>query len=104
MTSKPLGQIFKSMGLISEFDVQEALQVQKDKGGAIGKILMDQGQINEQQLSQGLGIQSGMEVVDLDGTQIPAEVIAIVPTADRQKATVRVRIGFLERDERVLRH
>ena len=32
--------------------------------------------------------------------QIPAEVIAIVPTADRQKATVRVRIGFLERDER----
>lgn len=34
---------------------------------------------------------------------IPAEVIAIVPTADRQKATVRVRIGFRERDERVLR-
>lgn len=35
--------------------------------------------------------------------RIPAEVIAIVPTADRQKATVRVRIGFLERDGRVLR-
>ena len=34
---------------------------------------------------------------------IPAEVIAIVPTADRQKATVKVRIGFHERDERVLR-
>ena len=34
---------------------------------------------------------------------IPAEVIAIVPTADRQKATVRVRIGFIEQDERVLR-
>ncbi len=35
--------------------------------------------------------------------QIPADVIAIVPTADRQKATVRVRIGFRERDERVFR-
>jgi RND family efflux transporter MFP subunit len=35
--------------------------------------------------------------------QIPAEVLAIVPTADRQKATVRVRIGFLERDRRILR-
>lgn len=35
--------------------------------------------------------------------RIPAEVIAIIPTADRQKATVKVRIGFLERDERVLR-
>jgi RND family efflux transporter MFP subunit len=35
--------------------------------------------------------------------RIPSEVIAIVPTADRQKATVRVRIGFLQRDERILR-
>ena len=35
--------------------------------------------------------------------RIPAEVIAIVPTADRQRATVKVRIRFLERDERVLR-
>lgn len=34
--------------------------------------------------------------------RIPAEVIAIVPTADRQKATVKVRVGFLERDARVL--
>jgi len=34
---------------------------------------------------------------------IPSEVIAIIPTADRQKATVKVRIGFVERDERILR-
>ena len=31
-----------------------------------------------------------------------AQVIAIIPAADRTKATVRVRIGFLQRDERVL--
>jgi RND family efflux transporter MFP subunit len=31
-----------------------------------------------------------------------AEVIAIIPAADRNKATVRVRIGLLERDTRVL--
>jgi RND family efflux transporter MFP subunit len=35
--------------------------------------------------------------------RIPAEVIAIIPTADRQKATVRVRVAFLERDDRILR-
>ena len=34
--------------------------------------------------------------------QIPAEVIAIIPTADRNKATVRVRVGFQERDGRIL--
>lgn len=34
--------------------------------------------------------------------RIPAEVIAIIPTADRSRATVRVRIAILERDERIV--
>jgi RND family efflux transporter MFP subunit len=33
---------------------------------------------------------------------IPARVIAIVPTANREKATVRVRIALLEKDPRIL--
>jgi multidrug efflux pump subunit AcrA (membrane-fusion protein) len=33
---------------------------------------------------------------------IPAKVIAIVPTANREKATVRVRIAFNEKDPRIL--
>ena len=33
---------------------------------------------------------------------IPSHVINIVPTADRQKATVRVRIGFDELEPRIL--
>jgi HlyD family secretion protein len=34
--------------------------------------------------------------------KIPCRVIAIIPTADRQKATVRVRIGFDNLDPRIL--
>ncbi len=34
--------------------------------------------------------------------QIPARVIAIIPTADRDRATVRVRIAFDELDSRIL--
>jgi RND family efflux transporter MFP subunit len=34
--------------------------------------------------------------------QIPADVITMVPTADRQKATVLVRIGFKQLDPRIL--
>jgi HlyD family secretion protein len=34
--------------------------------------------------------------------RIPAHVITAVPTADRQKATVKVRIAFDERDQRIL--
>lgn len=34
--------------------------------------------------------------------RIPAHVITAVPTADRQKATVKVRIAFDQRDQRIL--
>ncbi len=34
--------------------------------------------------------------------KIPCKVIAIIPTADRNKATVKVRIGFNELDKRLL--
>ncbi len=34
--------------------------------------------------------------------KIPAHVITAVPTADRQKATVKVRIAFDQRDQRIL--
>jgi RND family efflux transporter MFP subunit len=33
--------------------------------------------------------------------KIPAKVIAIIPTADRQKATVKVRVGFEKLDPRI---
>jgi HlyD family secretion protein len=44
-------------------------------------------------------------VVTLDSYpewKIPAKVVAIIPTADRQKATVRVRVGFEKLDSRIL--
>ncbi|WP_035612219.1 efflux RND transporter periplasmic adaptor subunit [Haloferula sp. BvORR071] len=34
--------------------------------------------------------------------KIPCKVIAIIPTADRQKATVKVRVGFDQLDPRIL--
>jgi multidrug efflux pump subunit AcrA (membrane-fusion protein) len=33
---------------------------------------------------------------------IPAAVIAIIPTADKSKATVQVRVGFKQKDPRIL--
>ena len=34
--------------------------------------------------------------------EIPASVIAVIPTADRSKATVKVRVGFKQKDPRIL--
>ena len=51
-------------------------------------------------------VQSGQPVeATLDSYpewRIPSKVIAIIPTADRQKATVKVRVGFVKLDPRIL--
>ena len=59
--------------------------------------------VNESYINR---VQAGQDVTAiLDAYldwQIPARVITVVPTADRQKATVLVRIGFKELDPRIL--
>ena len=59
--------------------------------------------VNESYINR---VQSGLKVeATLDAYsdwKIPCHVIAIIPTADRQKATVKVRVGFNQLDERIL--
>ncbi|MBN1442757.1 MAG: Flp pilus assembly complex ATPase component TadA [Planctomycetes bacterium] len=78
MNSKPLGQIFKSMGLVSEYDIQQAIRAQKEKGGAIGQVFLQNGLVTESDLSRALAEQSGMEFVDLDKVEVPPEVTDLV--------------------------
>jgi len=59
--------------------------------------------VNESYINR---VTPGQEVVaTLDAYadwKIPCKVIAIIPTADRQKSTVRVRVGFDQLDPRIL--
>jgi RND family efflux transporter MFP subunit len=59
--------------------------------------------VNESYINR---VEAGQRVVaTLDAYsdwKIPAKVIAIIPTADRQKATVKVRVGFDNLDPRIL--
>lgn len=72
---KPLGQLLKEMELVSEGQIQEALSVQRDKGGALGKILVELGYVTEDEMLLALGAQVGMEVINLDEVEIPHDVI-----------------------------
>ena len=59
--------------------------------------------VNEGQIGR---VYAGQKVVAvLDAYQdwrIPAKVIAIIPTADRARATIKVRVAFDDLDERIL--
>ncbi|MCZ6794610.1 MAG: ATPase, T2SS/T4P/T4SS family [Planctomycetota bacterium] len=78
MTHKPLGQILKSQGLVTEFDIQQAVQTQKDNGGAIGQILVQNGLVTDEDLSRALAEQVGLEFVDLEKVAIPEEAVDLV--------------------------
>ena len=59
--------------------------------------------VNEGQISDIRSGQTATIVLDAyPDWQIAGEVIAIIPTANRDRATIQVRVGFKERDERVL--
>jgi type IV pilus assembly protein PilB len=75
---KPLGQILKELRLVTESQIQEASAIQRQRGGALGTILVNLNYVTEQEVLKALGVQAGMEVVDLDSTDIPDEIIARV--------------------------
>ncbi|RKY14603.1 MAG: type II secretion system protein GspE [Planctomycetota bacterium] len=78
---RPIGQLLKEMGLVTEFEIQEALQIQREQGGTLGEILVEMGVVEEKDILFALAIQSGMEMVDLDNMEIPNEVIERVDKA-----------------------
>jgi type IV pilus assembly protein PilB len=82
---KLIGQILKEQRSIHEGHVQEALAIQREKGGPIGRILISLGRITAAQLNLALGIQQGFQVVDLDQVEIAPDVVKRV---DASSATV----------------
>jgi len=80
LAAKPIGQILKDMDLITELDIQEALQEQKSKGGALGRILSDKGLVTDADLRVAIAKQAGMEPVDLDETIVTSDLLDMVPS------------------------
>ncbi len=60
-----LGQILKDLGVVHEGNVQEALMIQRDKGGRIGEVLLELGHIEKGDLGRALAEQAGMGFADL---------------------------------------
>lgn len=61
-----IGQVLKQQGCIHEGMVQEALDVQREKGGRLGEVLMSLGYITRVDLARALAEQAGMPFVDLE--------------------------------------
>ena len=73
-TQKRLGQVLLEMEKITDEQLQEALEFKKEKGGALGAVLVDLGYCEQPDISAALAIQAGMRRVDLDEIEISTEV------------------------------
>jgi type IV pilus assembly protein PilB len=76
--TRPLGQILKEFGVISEYDIQQTLLRQKEKGGAFGQLLLQAGLITEDDLNRALAAQRGLEYVDMEQVEVLPEVLEMV--------------------------
>ena len=80
LRGRTLGRILIKQGILTREKIHECLKIQRErKGVRIGQILLELGDITEDQLNVALAAQRGMEYIDLDGFEIPSEVIQQVP-------------------------
>ncbi len=89
-----IGQIIKGMGIgVHEGMIQEALMTQRQGGGQIGQILIGMGHLTEAELTLALGMQAGLDVVDLEADPPdPALVAQLDPAMAEMFAVCPVRM------------
>jgi type IV pilus assembly protein PilB len=79
LKGRNLGRILIKMHKITRTQAAEAREIQKEKGGPIGQILVELGHVTDEDIQLALAAQVGMEPIDLNKIDIPAEVVALVP-------------------------
>ncbi len=81
LRGRTLGRILIKMRVLTREKVHECLEVQKERKGKsrIGEILLERGLIDERQLNLALAAQRGMEYMNIEGLEVPPEVIEKVP-------------------------
>jgi type IV pilus assembly protein PilB len=77
---KLLGEILVDLGLVTEEQVQQALEKQKqDKSVRLGEILVDMGLVTQEDVAKAIWEQKQIPYVDLDTYAIDPIVIELVP-------------------------
>ena len=80
-----VGDLLVEAGAITDDQLQQALQKQKEEGGMLGNIIMEMGFISRELLITVLTTQMGIDFVDINAVQIDENVLKVVPKELVQK-------------------
>ncbi len=76
-----LGQILKHQKVVDEGMIQEALTIQRERGGRLGEILSSLGYVTRMDLARALAEQAGMGFCDLAQTPPSQDALAKIDAA-----------------------
>ena len=76
---KKLGDLLFEAGIINQDQLKKALMIQKEKGGRLGKILIDNNFVSESQIMEVLEFQLGIPFINLNEIVIPEDVKRLIP-------------------------
>lgn len=74
-----LGELLKSSGIISDEQLEVALELQKQTKQRLGDILIEYNFITNSELIEALQVQLGIDFIDLTAVSIPVELTKFVP-------------------------
>ena len=76
---RQLGDILVEQGVISPLELDEALQRQRLTGEMLGRVLFKMNLCDEQDIIDALGVQAGMERIDITKLKVTDDVLRKVP-------------------------
>ncbi|MGN0687518.1 MAG: GspE/PulE family protein [Oscillospiraceae bacterium] len=89
MKNLPIGKILVENGFINDKQLEEALEKQRNSPGKmLGDIMLELGLVSETQLAQALSIRLKVPFVDLSTAQINREAVMKIPEETARKKTV----------------
>jgi len=79
INNKQLGELLLDRGIINQPQLDQALGVQRDRGGLIGEILVELGFVKEDDIAQSLTAQYGFPYLPLGSYDVNVDITSIIP-------------------------
>ena len=79
LVKKQLGELLVERGVITRAQLEKSLEVQKEKGGLIGQILVVLGYAKEEEIAQALTVQYGFPYLPLQNYELNKDLVRLIP-------------------------
>ncbi len=76
---KKIGELLVEAGILQEIHLKEALNIQKEKGGFLGEILVSMGVVTEEEIVACLAIQYGLPYLSLQNYEFDEDLFKLLP-------------------------